>query len=172
MNRELIERLLLSYIAYTNVQKEINKVLLNENKHARAIRRANFPSEISENIVRIILSERGVNADWNTKSGDLQGDDGSAIEIKAFSSNGPTSFGPTENWDSLYVIDCSKYESRKFVLYHIPLSNKAEEWRSLKVSKRETFGQSCDKGKRPRLSFKELKKQLGSLVSVIFDETF
>ena len=67
---------------------------LNEKLSKRKIRNPNFPSEISENIVRIILKNKcGIDTTWD--SPDLR-HNGKKIEVKAFSSKGPTSFGPTE----------------------------------------------------------------------------
>lgn len=55
--------------------------------------------------------------------GDLMRPDGTKIEVKAFSSNAPTSFGPTENWDLIYFVDCTQYMSKKFRVYKCNLSS-------------------------------------------------
>jgi len=61
----------------------------------------NFPSHISENIVKFALFKKyNIMPNWDTKTGDLDLFN-LKIEVKGFSSTGPSSFGPTEEWDIL-----------------------------------------------------------------------
>ena len=46
------------------------------------------------------------------------------IEVKGFTSSGPSSFGPKEQWDILYFVDGKNINKRKIKIYEIKLSNK------------------------------------------------
>lgn len=88
-------------------ESEMNKLLKN-----KKIRLSNFPSHISENIVKFVLAKKyGVMPNWDTNKGDLciHIKPSTTIQIKVKGSidlsNGPPSFGPTENWDKIYFVD-------------------------------------------------------------------
>lgn len=153
----IINNLLDIYIEKYKLINYINKTLLN-----KKIRHENFPSEISENIVKFaIFKKYKIMPNWNTKIGDLELIY-KKIEIKAFSSIGPTSFGPTENWNIIYFINaidaCNKY----FIIYEIKLSNKDQIWRNIKINKNQTYEDQCKQGRRPRISFTLLEKQINA----------
>lgn len=100
---------------------------------------------------------------WDTVSGDLCLLD-KRIEVKGFSSSGPSSFGPTESWNWLYFIDCCESIHKVFTIYEIKLSNTSTVWRDIKISNTKTMGMLCDTGRggtRPHISFESIKKQLG-----------
>jgi hypothetical protein len=164
-NYTKIIEMLDSFINYTQILKKLNSDLIN-----KKIRYPNFPSEISENIVKLALFKKYDKTPlWDTKSGDLELD-GEKIEVKAFSSNGPASFGPTENWKKIYFINCKDYLNKNFIIHEINLSNSDELFSSIKVNKNQTFKDQCIQGKRPRISFDELYKQIPTeYVSIIFE---
>jgi len=110
---ETINKLLDKYIFYV---REITLINL---KLRKKIRKPNFPSELSENITKFIIAKKkGFLPTWNC-NGDLKFVfNGKKIEVKAFSSDGPISFGPNENWFRLYILDC-----RNFICYEIKLRN-------------------------------------------------
>lgn len=142
----LIIELLNSHINYVTNIKNINSKLIN-----RKIRNPNFPSDISENIVKYAFYKKyKIMPCWDTKSGDLKFLN-KKIEVKGFSSNGPTSFGPNESWDLLYFVDCTNFINFEFIVYEIKLSTR---------NKTDTYKNQCDKKIRPRIVFNEFKKQL------------
>ena len=110
---------------YINGRKMITKF----KKKGYLCRHLNFPSEISENLVRIFIKNKsGDDVIWNTKSGDLYNKTKKKIiEVKAFSSSGPTSFGPTEKWDKIYFVDlrhilkCIDINKIKVKIYFVDL---------------------------------------------------
>ena len=158
MNFEQIHKLQTMYIEYRKTIKEINNTL-----KCKKIRNPNFPSEISENIVRLYLNKNGSSCIWSKNGGDLLClKNNIKIEVKAFTSSGPTSFGPKESWKELYVLDCTQFENNIFILYQIKLSNKSKKFRSIKFTKTKTFGEIADNGKRPRCCFNKIKQQLGN----------
>lgn len=159
---DTIKELLSAYSNYRNTIGRLNSKL----PCKKQIRNPNFPSEISENIVRLILDTKyDMRTTWNVKSGDLACGD-LKLEVKAFTSKGPTSFGPTESWDRLYILDCTKYDVDKFICYEIPLSNTSKEWQNLEISKKNTFKDQSDAKKRPRITFEELQKHIKSIKEI------
>lgn len=91
------------------------------------------------------------------------------IEIKCFTSIGPSQFGPTEKWDRLYFLDGRGYHDYKFKLYEVPLSNDSDEWKSLKFNKSQTFEDQVEQGRRPRLVFEGIQTQLGENCKMIWE---
>lgn len=122
-------------------------------------RQPNFPEDISENIVRFIIEKlEKINVSWNTTSGDLMIiNTKEKIEVKCFSSTGPTSFGPTEKWDYLYFLDAIDFINMNFKCYKISLSNDNDIWKNIKINKKETFNEQCVQGRRPRIQYSSLK---------------
>ena len=150
------------------------------------LRAPNFPEGISENIIKYYIinveNKRCINADV----GDLcKIEEGciSKIEVKCFTSTGPTSFGPTEDWDELYFLDALNFNKNMYKIYKISMKNTDRRFQNMKVNKKETYRDQCIVGKRPRLGFDMLKKQLekydefelvfdGSYSSLIKNELF
>lgn len=119
---------------FNNYTSEINN--LNSLLTRKKIRNPNFPSEISENIVKFaILRKYNVLGNWDV-NGDLLVYN-KKIEVKGFMSDGPCSFGPTESWDWLYFVDCKRYSDFEFIVYEVKLSNTSELWRNLIISGKE-----------------------------------
>lgn len=164
-NLKKIIEMLDSFINYTKTLHEINKSLTN-----KKIRLPNFPSEISENIVKLAIQKKyNVCPNWDTISGDLELN-GKKIEVKGYSSNGPASFGPTENWDTIYFINCKDFLNKNFIVTEVNLSNKDDTFNLIKVNEKQTYKDQCNQGKRPRIAFDKLQKQLPEEShKVIFD---
>jgi hypothetical protein len=143
---------------------EIFKVyLLNCNQlKSFGIRMPNFPEDISENLVKFVVRkyEKDETIIWS-KEGDLLSKEGKC-EVKCFSSSGPSSFGPTEKWNILYFLDATKCLEEYFIVYKINLSNISDDWKKLKLNKKkcETFLDQCNQGRRPRIHWEEIKKQI------------
>ena len=147
---------------------------INKKLSKKKIRHENFPSDISENIVKFVIAMiNNVMPTWDTKKGDLvikEGEKTIQIEVKGFISDGPSSFGPKEEWELLYFIDARDIINKKFKVYEIKLTNKSEIFRSIKLSKSETYGEIADSGRRPRGSFENIfQPQLGEHCKLIFD---
>jgi hypothetical protein len=111
INKKILSQMLkihiVDYKLLDKINKEIKKTSVeNGIKKYKICRHSNFPSHISENIAKFAIHKKyKIMPNWNTKHGDLILCN-KQIEIKAFSSNGPTSFGPTEKWDYIYFVDC------------------------------------------------------------------
>jgi hypothetical protein len=128
-----------------------------------------FQESLSENMIRLfILNNEKRNCNCS-KVGDLCIDDNIKIEVKCFSSSGPSSFGPTESWNKLYFLDALNFNENKFKIYKCNLSNNSEEWSKLKINSKETYSDVCKKGIRPRLEFNKIKLQLGNKIELLFE---
>ena len=169
MSFPLMSRLINRYNQNLIFVKKFNKLL-----SKKKIRNENFPSHISENIAKYAIYKKyKIMPCWDTKKGDIVIDKlNLQIEVKGFMSDGPTSFGPTENWDLIYFVDCRKTLEKKFKVYEVKLSNRDEKFRSIKLNKTDTYGDICDKNQRGKLRgcFEKIfKPQLGDECKLIFD---
>jgi hypothetical protein len=165
-NYKILYQFLDKYIEYNKFIDQLN-LLLNYKK----IRHNNFPSEISENIVKYIIYKK-----YNImpildslSTGDLilkfnnKYIQNKKIEIKTFSSIGPISFGPTESSDWIYFVDCTEYNKYIFKIYELKISNKDTIWLNILINKQQTFFDQIKQKRRPRIKFNNLYKQLSNL---------
>lgn len=130
----------------------------------------NFPEDISENIVKHLIKRiEGVECKREKTKGDLTSHNNELIEVKCFTSDGPSSFGPRESWDCLYFLDAIDYLCGNFKLYKVPIKNDSEIFQSIKVNSKETYGDQCKQKRRPRISFKQLHKQIEPYTQLIFE---
>ena len=148
--------------------EDLNKVLKN-----KKMRKPNYPSEITENIVKFSIKKYyGIMPCWDTKKGDLSLFD-MQLEVKGsinLKNGGPTSFGPTENWKRIYFVDCKDHHKSNFIVYEIKLSNKSDIWKNIKVNKIQTYLDQCKEKRRPRILFNDLVKQIPKeYINIIFD---
>jgi hypothetical protein len=130
----------------------------------------NFPEDISENIVKHIIKKvEGISCKRIKIKGDLICDNNAKIEVKCFTSNGPSSIGPNECWNIIYFLDAKDYLNGNYKLYKIPLSNTSREFQNIPINKKQSYKNQCDEKRRPRISFQEIKKYLDKHIEVIFD---
>lgn len=164
MTAELLSLLIDKYNDKLFFNEEINKRLT-----YKKIRNENLPSEISENLVKFaIFKKYGIMGCWDTDRGDLVVLS-KKIEIKGFMSDGPSSFGPTENWDWIYFVDAKKTLNKRYKIYEFKMSNSNSLWYNLKMNKNETYLDQCNQKRRPRTTFHEIQKQLNGYFQLIFD---
>ena len=165
----ILNRCLDKYISDLDFNNKIN-LLMSQKKR----RNENFPSDISENIAKLVIfAKYGIMPCWDTNKGDIiinKTGIFKQIEVKGFMSTGPSSFGPKENWDLLYFVDGQDLINKNFKVYEVKLSNKNEIFRNINISKKETYGNIADSGRRPRGCFYNIfKPQLGCHCKLIFD---
>lgn len=159
-----------AYIKTIETERHINKFLKN-----KKIRISNFPSHISENIVKFAIKKKyGIFASWDITPGDIIINSDNQylnIEVKGSInlSNGPCSFGHSEKWDIIYFLDGVDIIDKKFKIYEIKLSNDSPLWKLIKINKTQTFYDQCLQKRRPRIRFEEIKTQLGDLCQLFFD---
>jgi|688.fasta_scaffold607559_1 hypothetical protein len=140
------------------------------------IRQQNPPEDITENIVKYIIQnyDNEPSCKWAKcigKSGDLCSDTGS-IEIKAFTSNGPSSFGPNKVFDKIYFLDMRNWLDNVFILWKINVTNESIEWKKLKMNKTQTFEQQCNEKRRPHIAWDNIYSQIPHLCIKVYEGTF
>jgi hypothetical protein len=172
INKLDIDTMLTSHNMSNLFNEQCNIRFKLEHKHIRGL---NFPSQISENIVRLAIDRKykTIKCSWDIEVGDLEiriPNNYIKIEVKAFSSSGPSSFGPTEQWDKIYFIDCTNGKYKMFKIYEINLTNSSKKWSGIMLSKTETFKSQCDAKRRPRICFDKLLPQIQKRdYNIIFD---
>jgi hypothetical protein len=146
------------------------KTKLQKCKSKKNVRRPNFPSEISENLVKYILAQtHKITGRWCIDQGDLKILT-KKVEVKAFSGNCQLlSFGPSESWHILCILDCTDYINDVYKCYIINEPNDSTTFGSIQVNKSQTFENQCYQKRRPRITFKQLKDQLGTKCRLIFN---
>jgi len=171
MNLDILEKCIDVYNDTIRSENNINKSLKN-----KKIRLSNFPSHISENIAKFaIFKKYNIMPSWDTDKGDLvlSLNDLHTIRMEVKGSvnlsNGPPTFGPTENWDYIYFVDGVNTFDKKYKVYEIKLSNTSELWKNLMVNKNQTFQDQCREKRRPRLTFRDLQNQLQNHCKLIFN---
>nr|MDO8116245.1 hypothetical protein [Candidatus Sigynarchaeota archaeon] len=79
---------------------------------------------------RIIEMNGDREVDYQPSSGDLMTGD-QKVEVKAFISDGPTTFGPKEAWDEIYFFDARDFVNEHFLCYKVSFSNTDGRWKSI-----------------------------------------
>lgn len=132
-----------------------------------------FPEHISENIAKFVLRRNGdTTCTWACTRGDLESAIEGKQEIKAFSSDGPPSFTPSSEWDVIYFLDARDWLKDQFVLYRVGLKRTDKEFADIKVNKDQSFGDQAEEGRRPRITWKNLKPQIETHTTVVYEGTF
>ncbi len=122
------------------------------------LRRPNFPEYVSEGMIKIILNNSIDKTSKKCKNGDLISDIEGRQECKCFTSNAPISFGPSQKWSVLYILDGRKWLVDSFILYRIDMSSK--DFNKINISKNETYKDLCLQKRRPKIKWNSLKPQL------------
>lgn len=133
-----------------------------------------IPEDISENIVKQIIHNKlnDKTSKWNCKQGDLHSEKEGKQECKCFTSDGPSSFTPSTDWNVIYFLDARNWLNDKFVLYRVELKRTSIEWSNIKISKTQTFEDQTKQGRRPRITWKELQPQIETYCSKVFEGSF
>jgi len=151
-----------------------------KNKTKCKLRYPNFPECISENLVKeyINFKEKRI-CNCSQTGGDLEVYEKNKkeniikkIEVKCFTSNGPTSFGPTEKWDEIYFLDAVNFRNKNFKLYKLKLANNSSTFESMKINSTKDYKTVCGEGKRPRINFKYLYEQLEKDIELVYEGSF
>jgi len=151
-------------------KKYVNDTINLNTSFGLKIRLPNIPETISQNIIKYILHKEGdMTCSSECKTGDLISCIVGKIECKCFTSDGPISFGPTENWNEIYFLDMRNWLKDEIKLYKVSIDNKCEKWKNLQISKSETYYDQCKQKRRPRIGWKSLQPQITDNCKLIFD---
>jgi hypothetical protein len=148
------------------------------------IRQQNPPEDITENIAKFIIRNiekdntviwcKGIDKKYNL-TGDLYSshyDKSSGIEVKSFTSNGPSQFGPKKKFGVLYFLDLRNWLEDEIILWKVNLTNESDEFKNIKMSKTQTHAEQCDEGRRPHISWDHLYPQIKEHCLQIYKGTF
>lgn len=139
-----------------------------------SVRLPSIPEDITENIIKFIIRNKlgDTTSSWNCGQGDLLSKKEGKQECKSFTSDGPSSFTPSSDWDVIYFLDARNWLNDKFVLYRIPLKRTSTKWKNIVVSKKQTFNDQCLQGRRPRINWNLLYPQLSDYCTKVYSGTF
>jgi hypothetical protein len=142
------------------------------------IRHSILTEEISENIAKFIIrnKEGDHTCKWGKAikvSGDLYSEKYSdTIEVKAFTSDGPTSFGPDKKFGVIYFLDMRKWNQDIIILWKVNLTHNSHEFKNIKTNKNQTHQDQCAEGRRPRINWESLYPQISEHCEKIYEGTF
>jgi hypothetical protein len=173
---EILRACFTAHIKYVQERIQI------KNKTGLPIRLPNMPEDISENIVKFIVHNyvgdktskwtKGIQGKNTKISGDLISQTEGTQEVKCFTSDGPPSFGPKENWTIIYFLDAQQCLNDRFILWRVALSNTSKEWKGIKMNKNETHEDQSNQGRRPRIKWESLYPQIKDHCTKVFEGKF
>jgi len=144
------------------------------------IRHQNPPEDITENMAKFIIHnyDNDPSCKWSKGIG-LKGDLFSSKypmesppEVKAFTSDGPSQFGPKKAFGVLYFLDLRKWIEDQIILWRVNLTNDSPEMKGIKMNKTQTHEDQCSEGRRPHISWDKLYPQISDHCEKIFEGTF
>lgn len=144
------------------------------------IRHQNPPEDITENITKVIIRnyENDLSCQWAKglkHSGDLISKKypiHSPIEVKAFTSDGPSSFGPKKKFSVIYFLDMRGFKEDKLCCWRVNVSNESPEWKQIKMNKTQTNGEQCGEKRRPHISWDKIYAQIPEKCVKVYDGNF
>jgi hypothetical protein len=148
------------------------------------IRHQNTPEDITENITKFIIRKyendlscvwcKGIDKKFGLK-GDLYSnkyDKLTPIEVKSFTSDGPSQFGPDKKFGVLYFLDLRKWVNNEIILWKVNLNYLSDKFKNIKVNKKQTMEEQFLQGRRPHISWDSLYPQICELSEKIYEGTF
>lgn len=149
------------------------------------IRQQNPPEDITENIAKFIIRNyendkscvwcKGIDKKYGL-IGDLYSDNYDKLmppEVKSFTSNGPSQFGPNKKFGVLYFLDMREWlNDDKIKLWKVNLNSNSPEFKNIKMNKKQSHQEQCDEGRRPHISWDHLYPQIKEYCQLIYDDNF
>jgi hypothetical protein len=169
---------------YTNYKQQYIELNLLNETYGLSIRQQNPPEDITENIVKFIIRKyendntcvwcKGVSKKYKLK-GDLYSnnyDKNYPIEVKSFTSDGPSQFGPNKKFGKLYFLDLRNWLNDIIILWKVNLSNDADAFKNVKMNKTQTHQEQCDEKRRPHITWDKLYPQIQEHCEKIYEGSF
>ena len=155
---------------YVNLSQLIEKTKL-------PIRHQNPPEDITENIVKFIIQNREEDKScvWSKsvgKKGDLHSFTYSVIEVKAFISSGPSSFGAKKKFGVIYFLDMRGWLGDILILWKVNLTSESSEWKNIKMNKSQTNEDQCNTRVRPHISWDSIYNQIPTSCVKVYEGNF
>jgi len=82
------------------------------------------------------------------------------------------SFTPSSDWDAIYFLDARDWLNDHFALYRILLKRTSDEWKNIQINKKQTFDDQCKQGRRPRMSFENIRVQMSEHCNKVYEGSF
>lgn len=146
------------------------------------LRHSNIPEDITENIVKTIIinyenDETCVWCKLANKKDKLTGDlysykNNISIEVKSFTSNGPSQFGPRKKFDKLYFLDLRNFLDNNIILWKVNLTNNSNEFKNIQMNKSQKLIDQCEEGRRPHISWDKIFPQIKDYCQQIYNGNF
>lgn len=153
-------------------------------KNGLKIRHQNTPEDITENITKFIIRKyendkscvwcKGVDKKYGL-TGDLYSNKYEKIEpieVKSFTSSGPSQFGPDKKFGVLYFLDLRKWLNNEIVLWKVNLNYQSNEFKNINVNKFQTMEEQLLQGRRPHISWDTIYHQIYNFCEKIYEGTF
>lgn len=153
-------------------------------KNGLKIRHQNTPEDITENITKFIIRNyenekscvwcKGVDKKYGL-TGDLfsnKYEKSAPIEVKSFTSDGPSQFGPDKKFGVLYFLDLRQWLCDKIILWKVNLNYLSEEFKNIKVNKTQSMGEQLLEGRRPHISWDNIYPQICDFCEKVYEGTF
>lgn len=137
------------------------------------IRLNGLPSHVSENIIKfVVINKLGdKTCTWSCSVGDLASKDGK-LECKCFTSDGPISFGPDQEWTHIYFLDARRWLEDTFVVWRVERPNTDDLWKTIKMNKKESKQDQSDSKRRPRINWEGLYPQIKEVCHKVWEGSF
>jgi len=149
------------------------------------IRHQNPPEDVTENITKniIINYDNDHSCKWakcikikgKKVKGDLWSEKYSIEfppEVKAFTSDGPSSFGPRKKFGVIYFLDMRLWLNDTFILWRVNLRSDSDTWKKIKMNKIQTHEEKCEKGNRPHIAWCKLSPLISAHCVKVYEGTF
>jgi len=94
------------------------------------------------------------------------------IEIKSFTSIGPSQFGPDNKFSVLYFLDLRDFLENKIILCKVNLNSESLEFKNIKINKNQTMQEQFLQGRRPHINFNNIYSQINNYCEKIYEGTF
>lgn len=153
-------------------------------KNGLRIRHQNTPEDITENITKFIIKKyendescvwcKGVDKKYGL-TGDLYSNKykkTEPIEVKSFTSNGPSQFGPDKKFGVLYFLDLRKWLNDKITLWKVNVNHTSDEFKNMKINKNQTMGEQLLEGRRPHISWDNIYSQISDHCEKVYEGSF
>ena len=92
--------------------------------------------------------------------------------MKAFTSDGPSSFGPDKKFGVIYFLDMRDWLNNMFILWKVNVTSDSPEWRNIKMNKKQTNEEQCKQKRRPHISWENIYSQIPDKCIKIYEGTF
>jgi len=124
-----------------------------------SIRWAGMPEIVSEGIIKFVIINilKDTTCVW-AECGDLYCQKFKKTEVKSYTTDAPGSCGPTQCWDTMFLLDATKFLEDKYIVYMSQKPSTDPGWKNMKITKTSTKEEKSNNGNRPRMNWTTIKE--------------